>query len=158
MKLLLKEPVAKLGTIGDIVDVADGFGRNYLLPQGIAVPVTEGNIRLLERKKQELLEKERQRKEGFEALKTRLEAETVTIPMQAGGEGKLYGSVTPVIIADAFQKLGIDFEAKWLLLDEPLRELGVYDVRARLHPEVMATVKVWVVEARPEEKAPTATA
>jgi large subunit ribosomal protein L9 len=155
MRVLLRESVEKLGTIGEIVDVRDGYGRNYLLPRGIAVPVTTENIRRLELRKQELLAEEARRKATAESLATALKDESVTIPMkaqkaEAGGEaeeGKLYGSVTAQMIADAFVIKGYAVEARMVLLDQPIKALGVYEVRLRLHPGTEATAKVWVVEA-----------
>lgn len=158
MRLLLRERVEKLGHIGDIVDVSDGYGRNFLLPTGKAVPVTSENIDKIERRKQELLAEEARRREAAEGLGAKIKDESVTIPMKAmkaaegetlppDSEGKLYGSVTAQMIADAFVEKRFGVEARMVLLDQPIKALGVYEVRLRLHPDVEVPTKVWVVEA-----------
>lgn len=163
MKLLLRETVDKLGTIGEIVAVPDGYGRNFLLPQGIAVAVTPENIRRLDAKKQELLAAEATKRGDAEGLAGMVRARQVTIPAKAAGEeGKLYGSVTAQAIADQLRKDGLPVEARMVLLDHPIKELGVFDVRVRLFPGVEAEAKVWVVEegaaVSPEAKAEAAAA
>ncbi len=147
MKLLLRETVDQLGTIGDIVNVPDGFGRNYLLPKGIALAVTPENIRRLEAKKQDLLAIEAAKRAEAEALAEKVKAKQVTVTAKAAGEeGKLYGSVTALAIAEQFVKDGLPIEARMILLDQPIKELGVFDVRIRLFPNVEVEAKVWVVE------------
>jgi large subunit ribosomal protein L9 len=147
MKLLLRETVDQLGTIGDVVNVPDGFGRNFLLPRGIALPVTPENIRRLEAKKVVLLAVEAKKRDEAMALADRVKAKQVTITAKAAGEeGKLYGSVTTQAIAEQFAKDGLPIEARMILLDQPIKELGVFDVRLRLFPQVEVEAKVWVVE------------
>ncbi len=147
MKLLLRETVDQLGTIGDIVNVPDGYGRNFLLPKGIALAVTPENIRRLEAKKQVLVAAEAEKRHGAESLAEKVKAKSVTIQAKAAGdEGKLYGSVTTQAIADQFVKDGLPIEARMILLDQPIKELGVFDVRLRLFPQVEVEAKVWVVD------------
>jgi large subunit ribosomal protein L9 len=155
MKLLLRETVDQLGTIGDVVNVPDGFGRNYLLPKGIALAVTPENIRRLEVKKQDLLAAEAKKRAEAESLAERVKQKSVTIQAKAAGEeGKLYGSVTAQAIAEQFRKDGLAVEARMILLDQPIKELGVFDVRIRLFPQVEVEAKVWVVEESAEGGTP----
>lgn len=147
MRLLLRETVDQLGTIGDIVEVPDGYGRNYLLPKGIAVAVTPENIRRLDSKKQELLAIEAAKRQDAEKLAERIKAKAVTIHAKAAGEeGKLYGSVSGQNIAEAFMREGMAVEPRMILLDQPIKELGVYDVRVRVFAGVEVEAKVYVVE------------
>lgn len=151
MKLLLRETVDQLGTIGDVVNVTDGYGRNYLLPRGIALAVTPENIRRLEAKKQVLLAAEAKKRDEAVALSERVKSKQVTITAKAAGdEGHLYGSVTTQQIADQFVKDGLPIEARMILLDQPIKELGVFDVRIRLFPSVEVEAKVWIVEESTE--------
>src|SRR5438552_2501093 len=127
MKLLLRETVDQLGTIGDIVNVPDGYGRNYLLPRGIGLAVTPENIRRLDSKKQVLLDAEAQKRTDAEALAAKVKSKSVTIQAKAASEdGKLYGSVTAQAIAERFVKEGLPIEARMILLDQPIKELGVF--------------------------------
>jgi large subunit ribosomal protein L9 len=145
MKVLLRETVEKLGTIGQIVNVPDGYGRNYLLPKGIALTVTPDNIRRLEAKKQELIAAEAAKRADAEGLAARVKAQTITVVAKAQSEeGKLYGSVTAIAIADAVKALGIPVEPRMILLDQPIKELGAYDVRIRLFPMVEVEAKVMI--------------
>lgn len=147
MKLLLRETVDQLGTIGDIVNVPDGYGRNFLLPRGIALAVTPENIRRLDSKKQELLAAEDARRGEAVQLGEKVKAKQLTIMAKAASdEGKLYGSVSGLTVAEAFVKEGLPIEARMILLDHPIKELGVFDVRVRLFPGVEVEAKVWIVE------------
>jgi large subunit ribosomal protein L9 len=160
MRLLLRETVDQLGTIGDIVEVPDGYGRNYLLPKGIALAVTPENIRRLESKKQELLAIEAQKRQDATGLAERIKAKTIRINAKAAGEeGKLYGSVTAQAIAEAFRAQGLAVEARMILLDHPIKELGEFDLRIRVFAGVEAEAKVLVVDESLEaEKAAEAAA
>jgi large subunit ribosomal protein L9 len=147
MRLLLKETVDQLGTIGDIVEVSDGYGRNYLLPKGMAVAVTPENIRRLEAKKADLLKAEAEKRQSMQALADRVKAAQVLIHARAAGEeGKLYGSVNTQQIAEAYQKQGLAVEPRMVLLDQPIKELGGFDVRIRVYAGIEVEAKVWVVE------------
>lgn len=147
MKLLLRETVDQLGTIGDVVNVPDGYGRNFLLPRGIALAVTPENIRRLEGRKQELLAVEAKKRDEAQALADRVKSKQITITAKAAGEeGHLYGSVTSLQIAEHFQKEGLPIKASMILLDQPLKELGVFDIRLRIFPQVEVEAKVWIVE------------
>jgi large subunit ribosomal protein L9 len=147
VRLLLRETVDQLGTIGDIVEVKDGYGRNYLLPKGIAVAVTPDNIRRLDLKKGELLAIEAKKREEMVRLADSVKAKTVTIQAKAAGdEGKLYGSVTAQSIADAFRASGVAIEARMILLDQPIKELGEFVVRMRVYAGVECEAKVVIAD------------
>ena len=146
MKLILTQDVDKLGHAGDIVNVKEGYARNFLLPNNKAKAATPGNMKLLDaRKKKEDLENER-KAEAARMLANRLSNISLTISMEAGEEDKLFGSVTGEIISDRLKDEGIEIDKKDIVIDEPIKKLGVYQVVARIHPMVKATLRVWVVK------------
>ncbi len=146
MRLLLQRNIEKLGKIGDIVEVAAGYGRNFLLPQGFAVEVTKDNLHRFEGMKRRLLALEEETKQKFQVLAKELEKASCTIIANASEEGHLYGSVAARDIAKQYASEGLEIEPKCILLEEPIKELGIYKVRIRLHPEVECEAKVWVVK------------
>ena len=146
MKLLLQRNIEKLGSIGDIVEVPPGYGRNYLLPKGLAVEVTADNINRFEGMKRRLIAIEQETKEKFELLAKEIEGASCTVVTNASEEGHLYGSVTARDIAAQFVAEDIQVEPKSIVLPEPIKELGIYMVNIRLHPEVECEAKVWVVK------------
>lgn len=146
MKVILRQDYEKLGKLGDIVDVKDGFARNFLLPKRIAYLATEGNMRMLvEEKKQQQrkLDKARTRSEKIAQTLTGVE---VTIAMKVGEEDRLFGSVTSQMVADALEKQTIVIDKREIVIDEPIRALGSYDVALKLDGGVSASVKVNVVK------------
>jgi large subunit ribosomal protein L9 len=147
VELILMSNVEDLGRIGDTVRVADGYARNYLVPRGLASKMTAGTRRQLEAKKKRLDEEYARDVEASRELAERIAENSVNIPVQASEDEKLYGSVTAQQIADALQEMELDIHRRQVALAEPIRELGVYPVEIHLHPEVTATVKVWVVKA-----------
>ena len=148
MEILLRTDVEKLGKRGEVVTVREGYARNYLLPLKLAATVTPENRRLLEVEKQRFIQEEMTRKDEFQRLAERLSGLSCTIEMAAGEEGHLYGSVTAQMVVEAFKKEGVELDPKAIVLDRPIKELGVYQIPLKLHPEVECTTKVWVVEAR----------
>ena len=146
MKLLLQRNIEKLGNIGDIVEVAPGYGRNYLLPKGLAVEVTADNLNRFEGMRRRLIALEQETKEKFEVLAKEIEKASCTVVTNASEEGHLYGSVTARDIAAQFSAEEIEVEPKSIILPEPIKELGIYMVNIRLHPEVECEAKVWVVK------------
>ena len=146
MKLLLQRNIEKLGNIGDIVEVAPGYGRNYLLPKGLAVEVTADNINRFEGMRRRLIALEQETKEKFEVLAKEIEKASCAVVTNASEEGHLYGSVTARDIAAQFSAEEIEVEPKSIILPEPIKELGIYMVNIRLHPEVECEAKVWVVK------------
>jgi large subunit ribosomal protein L9 len=146
MKLLLQRNVEKLGSIGDIVNVRDGYGRNYLLPLGLAVELSPDNVHRFESMKRKLIAQEQETKEKFQLLAKELEKASCTIIANSSEEGHLYGSVGPRDIARQLAADGIEIDPKGVLLAEPIKELGIYKVAIRLHADVECEVKVWVVK------------
>ena len=146
MRVILQKEVERLGSPGDIVVVADGYARNYLLPRGMAAPATKGAVRHAERLKTGHEERIRRQKGEAESMVTRLSRAPVRLTAQAGEDGRLFGSITSHQIADALaQQLGERVDHRRVRLDEPIRSLGAHDVKVRLHPEVEASLTIDVV-------------
>ncbi len=146
MKLILTQDVDKLGRAGDVINVKEGYARNFLLPNKKARPATPGNMKLLEaRKKKEALEDER-KAEAARALANRLSNLSLTISMEAGEEDKLFGSVTGDMISEKLKEEGVEIDKKDIVVEGEIRKLGIYQVSARIHPAVKATLKVWIVK------------
>jgi large subunit ribosomal protein L9 len=124
MKIILKEDIKKIGKMGQIVDVADGYARNYLVPKGLAVEASTKNIRSLEHEKKIIQEKARKHKGSAQDLASRISALTLTIKAKAGEEEKLFGSVTTMDIAEALLAQGVEIEKKKIVLEEPIKRLG----------------------------------
>lgn len=144
-EVILQQDVEDLGTTGEVVDVAPGFARNYLLPQGFALPATDGNLkRIHEERRREERAAERVR-EKAEGLASELSGRSITFHERAGEGGALFGSVTVADVVDALAEDGIDVDPDRVLLDEPIKELGVYSVAVDLHEDVQPELKVWVV-------------
>jgi large subunit ribosomal protein L9 len=146
VEVLLMDAVPGLGIEGDVVRVADGYARNYLYPRGIAAEVTEGKKRQIEKKRLERLELMKKEQSAAEELAKKFENISCTIAVKTSEGGKLFGSVTAAQILEKLAEEGIKLERSQLKLDAPLHELGVFDVEIRLHPEVQAVLKVWIVE------------
>jgi large subunit ribosomal protein L9 len=148
MNVILLENVENLGSIGDLVKVKPGYGRNYLLPQGKAALATPENMKEIEARRAEL---EKAAAEELAAAKTRagaIEGMELVIPANAGPEGKLFGSVGPIDIADAFEKVQVEVERSEIRMPEgPIQELGEFTIGLHLHPEVDVDINVRVVEA-----------
>jgi len=147
MEVILMQSVDNLGEMGDTVTVNRGYARNFLIPKGLAVLATEGHRKLvaehmkLESKRDDL------RKAGAEELAAKLGELSCTITVQADDDEKLFGSVGPRDIADALKTETNEFDHKQIVLAEAIKQLGVYSVPVRLHPEVEVTAKVWVIKA-----------
>lgn len=150
MELLLKQNVEHLGRTGDVVDVKPGYARNYLLPRGLAVLVTKSNIADVERARAQALAEEEARLAGLKDLGAKLADQSVTIEGKANEEGHLFGSVNAAQIAAALREKDVPVDDKMVRLESPIKEIGVYDVAIHLHADVEATIKVWVVQQKPE--------
>lgn len=147
MDLILLEKVQNLGDLGDTVSVKPGFGRNFLLPQGKAVPATKENVAEFEARRAELEKLAKERLTGAEGRAARLEDVTLTMTANASEEGKLYGSIGPREISDALGKEGHEVEKSEVIMGEgPVRLIGEYDIHIQLHADVNTTIKL-VVEA-----------
>ena len=145
MKVILKQEVEKLGSPGDVVEVRDGYARNYLIPRGLAMPATPGNLRILEEEKKRAELRANREKRAAQRLAEKLNSVSVTATVSVGEEDRVFGAVTSQTIADLLKEKGFEIDRRKILLEEPLKALGIYDVPIRLHPEVEAKVKVWVV-------------
>lgn len=146
MEVILKQDVDKVGSVGRIVRVKDGYARNYLIPKGLAVVKSPSNIRAIEieRKRKELLIlKEKQK---AEELALKLSYLSCSIRVRAGVDERLYGAVTNEDIANALLEEGIQLDKRKIDIEEPIKTIGVYSVPIKLHPEVKANLKVWVVK------------
>ena len=147
VELILLEDVEDLGKAGEKVNVAPGYARNYLLPKGLAEKITPGALRQIEARRERIEAKRKQDLDNASALAAKIAETEITIPMQAGEDDQLFGSVTSHLIADALKEQGIEIESRKIKLEEPLKELGVFNVTIKLHLDVDATAKVWVVRA-----------
>ena len=147
MKVILTEDVHALGPMGSVVDVARGYARNFLIPQGKAMEATPGNLAKVEQAKVKYAQIRASEKEKALAQAAQLEGLTVTIAQRAGEEERLYGSVTAAMIAEAMAAKGFEVDKKELELAEPIKKLGAYEVMVRLAPEVKAAITVEVVAA-----------
>ena len=145
MKVILRADVEKLGHLGDIVNVKNGYGRNFLLPQKLASLATPANIKVFELERKKLQARMDALRASASELAARLEGVVVTIPMRVGENDKLYGSVTPAMIGDALAAMGIEVDRHRLLLDGSIRTLGEHSVRARLHPDIVPSFTVNIV-------------
>jgi len=146
MKIILTQDFSKLGRRGDIVMVKDGYARNYLIPQGIAREATPQAIKEVELRKKIEQEKQRKHIEKLRKLGEELSRLSITVSVRTGEEEKLYGAVTNIDIAKALRNEGYEVDKAAILLEEPIKELGVYHIPIRLHPDIIAKVKVWVVK------------
>jgi large subunit ribosomal protein L9 len=146
MQLILLEDVPSLGKIGDLVKVSDGYGRNYLIPQKKAMPATEKSIHALEHQKRQVQQRITKVKKDAERLAQKIEGFSCTLTKPVGESGRLFGSVTSMEIEAVLKEGGIEVDRKKILLEEPIKSLGMYTVPVKLHPEVTAQLKVWVVQ------------
>jgi len=145
MKVILRQNFDSLGEIGQIVDVKDGYARNFLIPRKIAYTALKGNIQALEEEKKNLAKKEQHELIAAEKLAAEFEKVSVTIPVQVGEEDKIFGTVTNQMIADALKEKGYDLDKRKIEIDEPIKSLGIYGINVKLHSKVNAKIKVWVV-------------
>jgi len=151
MKVILRQDFENLGKFGDIVEVKEGYARNFLIPRKIALPATPGNIKMIEtEKKQKAFKLERERLSA-QQLAEKLSGIEITIPMRAGENERLFGSVTAQMIVNELEKLGFEIDRRKILLDEPIKMLGKYEIPIRLHPDVSAKIKVNVVQIEEEK-------
>jgi large subunit ribosomal protein L9 len=151
MEVILRETVDNLGRRGEIVKVADGYARNYLLPRKLALPATEGNKKHVERERRIVEAREADEKGQADAIGARIAAVDITIARRVGETEALYGSVTGADIADYLRGKGFEIDRRKLILPEPIKTLGEHDVPLKLHREVTVPLKVKVVKEGPHE-------
>lgn len=146
MEIILREDIDQLGTRGQMVEVADGYARNYLLPKRLAVAATAANKKIVEQERQAHLRREAKEKSGAAELATMLEGVSVTIAHKAGEQDQLFGSVTAKNIAEALERQNFSIDRRKIQLDDPIKQLGEYRVTIRLHREVPVEIGVNVVQ------------
>jgi large subunit ribosomal protein L9 len=148
VKVILRQNLENLGDQGDMVTVKPGYARNYLFPRGLAFEATAANVRQLEEDRRR--DEQRAKRDYLEARRrsAQLEGVSLTFHANAGEEGKLFGSITSGDIADRLAEQGLDYQIdrRWIMLDEPIKALGVFSVPVRLHTDVRPEIKVWVIK------------
>lgn len=147
MRVILKNEVANLGDAGDVVTVKPGYGRNFLIPRGLAIPATEGSVRQVEHQNRVAEAIRRKNLATSKELKERLEGTAVSIRRETGEDDRLFGSVTNRDIAQALADEGIEVDRRAIQLDDPIRTIGLFNVPVRLHREVTANIRVYVIRA-----------
>lgn len=146
MEIILNQDVERLGKAGTIIKVKDGFARNFLIPNGLAMPKTTANLKKLEQEKlKKTLQSEKTKKEAQD-LADRLGHLSLTIPVLTQEEDNLYGSISSSDLARALKEEGFDIDKNSIILDEPIKSLGIYEIPIKLHPEIPCKIKVWVVK------------
>ncbi len=146
MQVILLEDVSSLGKAGDLVKVSDGYGRNYLIPQKKAILATEKNIKTLEHQKRLVQHRMAKTKKDVQKMAQEIETLSCTFARSVGESGKLFGSVTSMDIEAYLKENGLEIDRKKIHLEEPLKSVGMFTVPIKLHPEVVANLKVWIVQ------------
>jgi large subunit ribosomal protein L9 len=146
MKLVLRQDYEPLGEAGSVINVKPGFARNFLIPKGLAMPATEKNLKRYENEKKQMFWRQEKEKRQSEELAKTLENVSCTITVQVGEEDKMFGSVTSQNIAEALDSQGYKIDKRKIVLEEPIKSLGIYSVPIKLYTDVEAKVKVWVVK------------
>ena len=146
MKIILREDVNRLGHRGDIVTVKDGYARNYLIPQKLAFLATPSNLKMFEEEKKQLGVRENKAHRMADHMAKKLKSVSITATVAVGEEDRIFGSVTAQTISNLLKEKGYDVDKKKILLEEPIKALGVYTIPLKLHHDVQAKVKVWVVK------------
>jgi large subunit ribosomal protein L9 len=145
MKIILRQDVENLGAIGEIVTVKAGYARNFLIPNQLAYLATPGAIRSLETEKKQYEGRMAKARQHAEVIAAQLAELQITIPMQVGEEGRLFGSVTAPMIAQELELRGFTVDRRNIMIDEQIKTLGIFDVKVKLHTDVIAPLKVWVI-------------
>ncbi len=146
MEVILHQDVDGLGKAGQVIKVKDGFARNFLIPNGLAVPMTSSNLKRLEEEKQRKTRQEDKAKKEAEGIKEKMAGLSLTMPVLVQEEEKIYGSITAQDIIAALKEEGFAIDKSAVLLAEPIKGLGIYEVGIQLHPEVTTHIKVWIVK------------
>ena len=146
MKIILREDVERLGERGEIITVKDGYARNYLIPQKLALLATSGNMKMFEEEKKQRDVRGNKTRRLADQLAKKLKSVSITAAVSVGEEDRVFGSVTAQTISNLLKDKGFDIDKKKILLEEPIKALGVYTVPLKLHQDVQGKVKVWVVK------------
>ncbi|MDD3087091.1 MAG: 50S ribosomal protein L9 [Candidatus Omnitrophica bacterium] len=146
MKVILTKDVEKIGKAGALMKVKDGFARNFLLPKGFAIEASAGNLKRLKQDQEKMALVLEKKKGVAEELKSRLDNFSLNIPVLVQEDGSLYGSISEVDICAALESEGIEVEKTCVIMEGPIKALGIYEVVLKLHPEVSSKLKIWVVK------------
>lgn len=146
MEVIIIKDTDKIGRIGQVVKVKDGYARNFLIPNGLAVPATAGNIKKLDQEKEKRSQESERLKQEALSLKEKIEKLSVTLSVLTQEGDALYGSITAQDIFNAVSEEGLQIDKKCILLAEPIKALGIYEIPVELHPEVSSKIKVWIVK------------
>lgn len=146
MKVILTENIDRLGKMGEIVTVKEGYARNFLIPNKKARPANDSNMKLLNGLKKKQAVEGAKTLASAKSLADKLSALSITIPAKVGEEEKLYGSVTTEMIADALKAEGVEIDKKDIILEEQIKKLGIFQASVKVHPEVKANLRIWVVK------------
>jgi large subunit ribosomal protein L9 len=146
MQVILLEDIPSLGKAGDLVKVSDGYGRNYLIPQKKALLATEKSLKVIEHQKRQVQQRMDKTKRDAEKMAQQIEKLSCTFTKTVGESGKVFGSVTSMDIENYLKENGVEVDRKKISLEEPIKNLGMFTVPIKLHPEVAAHLKVWVVQ------------
>lgn len=152
MKIILQKDMDELGFEGDVVEVARGYARNYLIPKGFAVEATPQNMKAFELKSKKIEARRLREKEEALKLKEKVESLEIVLSRKSGEEGKLYGSVTNIDVAEELEKKGIVVDRKKVLLDKPIKNVGEFEVPIKLYPEVIANLKIKILSEEEEKE------
>jgi large subunit ribosomal protein L9 len=148
MQVILKKDIPKLGKAGDIVKVKDGFARNYLLPKGLAILANQKNLKALEKERRIILAKAERERKKIQSLAEKLQGQTLTLYRRVVEEGRLYGSVSAIDIVKALEERGIEIDKNQVLLEEPIKSIGVYEVKIKVGADLSVPIKVEVIEKK----------
>ena len=146
MEVILKKKIDKLGDVGDVVRVKNGYVRNYLMPWGLGVEATPGNVRVGETLKKQIANRDKKATAHLRQLADKLSKLKLSAPVKVGEDDRLFGSVTAITINELLQEEGHEVDRKAIHLDEPIKMLGVHTVSLKLHPEVETEIKVYVIK------------
>jgi large subunit ribosomal protein L9 len=146
MKIILRDDVENVGRVGEVVTVKDGFARNFLIPRKLAIPATPGNLRGIDQVKFQKEQRDKKRMREGDRIKVALERVSCTAEVQVGEEDKVFGSVTAAHISELLKDQGFTIDRRDILLEEPLKALGVYTVDVKIDRDIVAKLKVWVVK------------
>jgi large subunit ribosomal protein L9 len=146
MKVILRQDYEKLGKVGETVEVKRGFGLNYLIPKKIAYPAKTNFVRMIEEEQRQKMVQIDKQKKSAELLAKKLENVSVTLAVSVGEADKVFGSITNQDIAENLSSQGYEIDRKKIILEEPIKALGIYSVPIKLHPEIEVKIKVWIVK------------
>lgn len=146
MKVILREDIEKLGKCGEVIEVKSGYGRNYLIARNLAIPATRGNLKAIDEVRNQKSLRDKKSMKESERIKSRIEKASIMAEVNVGEEEKVFGSVTASIISELLAKEGITVDRRNIVLDEPIKSLGVFTVPVKIATDVVASLKLWVVK------------